>query len=106
MSEIKLTKEHLEDLFNALRNKKPIEPNKEEDLKDREENAWMDVELFRIVHGRLPGQEGDDITKRTAKQYLDRFYFGQEKFESRVIKQEMNKFAFHVYASTNLAYEP
>ena len=78
----------------------------EKDLDDRAEDSWWVVELFRIVKGRLPFGKEDDVTKLTAKEYLDRFYFGAEKFpSSHATKEDLDKFAFHVYASTNLAYK-
>jgi hypothetical protein len=78
---------------------------KELDIKERIKNSWMDVELFRIVKGRLPSQAGDRLTKKDAKNYIDRFAFGSEKYpKSNVKKESMDRFAFHVYSPTNLAY--
>jgi len=78
----------------------------EKDKEDRLKNSWWDVELFRIVHGRLPNKEGDEVTKMTAKKYLDKFHFGGEKLPgSHAKKGDLDYFAFHVYASSNLAYE-
>ncbi len=74
--------------------------------KDVMKNLWWDIELFRIVHGRLPDREDDRLTKKTAKEYLDRFHFGTEKLPSTLAKKkDLDWFAFHVYASTNLDYE-
>jgi hypothetical protein len=83
-----------------------MKPNKELDLKQREKDAWMDVELFRLVKGRLPQSE-DRLPKSVAKEFIDRFVFGRELCEGKkiTISDDISKFAFHVYASTNLAYE-
>lgn len=79
--------------------------DKESDLAQRRKDSWWDVELFRVVEGRLPNQPGDTVTKATAKRYLDRFHMGGEKLDSSANKQQLDSFAFHVYATTNLAYE-
>ena len=78
--------------------------SRESDLENRKKDAWFDVELFRLVHNRLPTNPQDDVTKMTAKRYLDKFVWGGEKIESTIPQADMNYFAFHVYASTNLAY--
>lgn len=76
------------------------------DIAEREKASWWDVELFRIAKGRLPNKEGDRLTKKIAKNYIDRFAFGKEKYpESSCDKKSMDRFAFHVYAKTNLAYD-
>lgn len=83
-----------------------MEPNKELDLEQRRKDAWMDVELFRLVKGRLP-TEKDRLPKSVAKEFIDRFVFGNELCEGNklTINDDISRFAFHVYASTNLAYE-
>lgn len=76
------------------------------DEEARLESSWWDVELFRITKGRLPNQDGDDLTKKLAKQYIDRFVFGNEEHPSSSCDIEsLKRFAFHVYSSTNLAYK-
>lgn len=83
-----------------------MKPDKAADIEQRKKDSWWNVELFRLAHGRLPNQTGDSVTKMTAKVYLDKFHFGGETFpKSNARKDDMDKFAFHVYASTNLAYE-
>ena len=78
-------------------------PNKEADLAQRRKDGWWDVELFRVVHGRLP-EHGDEVTKKTAKAYIDRFIFGKEEAPEQS-EEVLRRFAFHVFASTNLAYK-
>lgn len=74
------------------------------DVRQRRKDTWWDVELFRIVKGELP-TDSDKLTKKDAKNYLDRFVFGDESYpDSSCDQKDMNKFAFHVFASTNLAY--
>ncbi len=76
------------------------------DIEDRINNSWEDVELFRLIKGRLPSEDGDDLTKSMAKEYIDRFVFGKEGVPSSSMHdKDLQSFAFHVYASTNLAYE-
>jgi hypothetical protein len=82
-----------------------MKEDKDADLAQRAKDARWDIELFRVVHGRLPNQEGDRVTKKTAKEYLNRFFFGKETLDIKYDKNFLTQFAFHVYASTNLAYE-
>ena len=83
-----------------------MKSDKQRDIENRLKDSWWDVELFRIVRGRLPNKKGDDVTKKLAKEYIDRFAFGNEDIPStRASKADLDNFAFHVYASTNLAYE-
>ena len=78
---------------------------KEKDVKSRDGDQWADVELFRIIKGRLPNQDGDDLTKSDAKKFIDDYAFGDKKLpDSSMSKQGLLKFAFHVFASSNLAY--
>lgn len=80
--------------------------DKEKDIEQRKKDSWWDVELFRVVEGRLPTQDGDSVTKKTAERYITRFIVGIEDLpDTRADKEDLNRFAFHVYASTNLAYE-
>ena len=83
-----------------------MKPNKERDLAQRRKDGWMDVELFRLVKGRLPSEE-DRLPKSLAKEFIDRFVFGSELCEGKkmTFNDDISKFAFHVYASTNLAYD-
>ena len=74
---------------------------KEKDIKQRIKDAWWDVELFRLTEGRLPG-DNDRLTKKTAKKFIDMCHVG------KIAKEDIEaclQFAFHVYASANLAYE-
>lgn len=77
----------------------------ESDLECRRKDAFFDVEIFRLVHGRLPNKKGDEVTKMTAKLYLDKYFYGGAKVEGMISKEQMNSFAFNTYASTNLAYK-
>jgi len=79
-----------------------MKPDKEADLAQRARDAWMDVELFRLVYGRLPNKEGDNVTKKTAKNFIDMCMEGKVEKKD---KDNTFQFAFHVYASTNLAYK-
>lgn len=80
--------------------------DKEADIEQRKKDVWWDIELFRMVEGRLPNKQSDTVTKMTAKRFLDRFWFGNEEYPDSYARLEhMAEFAFHVYASTNLAYE-
>jgi len=81
--------------------------DKKADIEQRIKDAWWDVELFRVTKGRLPNKE-DRLTKKDAKEFIDRFVFGSETTKTGLsfkISDDLSKFAFHVYASTNLAYE-
>ena len=72
-----------------------------EDLIERQNDTQIGIELFLKTKGRLPNQHGDDITKKIAKEFLDKCHKeGTLKENAYLIE-----FAFHVYASTNLAYE-
>lgn len=74
------------------------------DLQQREKNGWWDVELFRIIKGKLPG-DGDALTKKDAENYINRFVVGSEKYpKSSCDRSHMDKFAFHVFSSSNQAY--
>ncbi len=55
-------------------------------------NAFMSVELFLRVNGRLPNQEGDTVDKALAKKYLDMWR------EKKLDKYDINtrSYAFHV----------
>lgn len=74
--------------------------NKQKDLEQRKKDTQWDIELFLKVHERLPNKKCDRVTKKTAKQYLDMCLDGRRKPDTMLMK-----FAFHVYASSNLAYE-
>ena len=62
------------------------------DLAQREKDTQIGIELFRVVHGRLPNEKGDDITKKLAKTFLDMAHEGNIKPEYMY----MMPFAFHV----------
>lgn len=68
-------------------------------------DMWWEVELFRVVKGRLPNEPKDELTKAIAKEYLDRFVTGPEKYEGLANQNDLTKFAFHVYASVNKDYK-
>lgn len=72
-----------------------------EDLAGRKRDAQIGVELFLRTRGRLPNEKGDDVTKALAKEFLNKCHAG--KIEEKYMY--LMRFAFHVFASTNLAYK-
>ena len=73
------------------------------DVEDRLKDSWMDIELFRIIEGRLPSENNDDVTKSMAKKYIDKYVFGESDHPSTSCDlKELEKFSFHVYSSTNM----
>lgn len=67
-------------------------------------NAQYEVELFRLVNGNLP-TEGNELTKRMAKYFLDKYTLKDAVYPNSMFKREhMIAFAFNVYASSNTAY--
>ena len=56
-------------------------------------NAWMSVELFLRVRGRLPNKDNDIVDKALAKEYLDMW------LAKKLTKYDQNTrmYAFHVF---------
>lgn len=73
----------------------------QDDLEQRKKDAQLEVEVFRIVHGRLPNQPGDRFTKKTAKTFLDMLHEGKTDKKYWYL----SSFAFNAFASTNKAYD-